>query len=274
MLSSAKKLARVSHRTSHSNLHILTSLLAISLNFRTYYSIVAATLPTSLKYAAMGAFQDSHQFLDEGSDIGAMMQHWIAVASKLPDANDVRETVIHTLLKMAVNEELSPHIPATAWKWLKKQPTIYQVNPWFWDRDWRCILQTVRTLGDIELITSCLSLMWLNPDPFGYGDGGEMRRFLREELSGIRAVGYRADLIPLLDSAICRLGYDEISVCKRIAKKRHEGFRRVLQELDEEAAKVLAGMSPRVITGFCLLTCACIESHSTGFTCALPLPYP
>ncbi|KAF9642694.1 hypothetical protein BDM02DRAFT_3124248 [Thelephora ganbajun] len=72
---------------------------------------------------------------------------------------------------------------------------------------------------------------------------------IREELCGIEAVGYRADLIQ-------RLGYVLSQLHPRSDRGEQYGeFRTALVEMDEEATKTLAGC------------------HST-FMCALPLPCP
>ena len=59
---------------------------------------------------------------------------------------------------------------------------------------------------------------------------------IREELGGIKAVGYRADLIQRLDCVLSRLrpGSD--------SKQHYEEFRTVLLEMDGEATKTLTGM--------------------------------
>ena len=264
MLSNAKEMAQVSRRTSFSSLPILTSLLAISqLDFRTYYSIIGAALPISLKYVTLGAFQRRPRFLTDGSDVGTMMRHWIAAASELPGTHDVCVSVVDTLLQAACEDELRPHIPLAAWEWLKKRPVLPRGSSVLVGGQEE-ILRTVQALGDIRLITSYLLVIWSEWNVLDDDDNEGMQRLIREELNGIHGVGYRTDLIRRLDYVLLQLyhgkggysGFRSRGANDRLlsqAKQLYEGFRRELLELDEGATKTLAGMLPRVVPGFCLL---------------------
>ena len=200
----------------------------------------------------------------DGSDIGFMMQQWIAAASELPDTHDVCESMVNPLLQMASEEGLLPYIPVVAWEWLKKRPVLRHGSRAFWRGGRESSLQTVRTLGDIELITSYLFVIWSEWNALEYSDCKGMQRLIREELNGIHAVGYRADLIQRLDYVLSQFDRGQEYLCSResdfddgdvflSAKQKYEGFRRDLLELDEEAVKILAGMSPEVIAHFCRL---------------------
>ena len=221
-------------------------------------------LPISLKYATLAAFQRRLWTVTRASDVRVMMQHWIAAASGLPDTDDVRESVVETLLEMAYDDKLRPHIPVVAWEWLKKRPVLRRgsrTDPYRTSED---VLQTVWDLGDIGVITSYLLLIWSewnNLDRYGGCEG--MQPMIREELNGINAVGSRAELIQRLDYVISQFdrGWESIYPPGRFtddesflrAKEQYKGFRKDLLELDEDASKILAGMLPRVVTGFRLL---------------------
>ena len=266
MLSNAKKMAQVSRRKSFPNPPILTSLLAVSQPvFRTYCSIIGTALPISLKYVTLSAFQKHPWFLKDGSDVGAMLRRWIAAASELPGTHDISVCVVDTLLQVASESELLPRIPLAAWEWLKKRPILPRESYAPSVGSQRVVLRTVRTLGDIGLLTSYLFAIWSESNIMDRCGSEEVQFLIREELNGIRGVGYRADLIRRLDYVILQLHRGHGGVIGPFsfrgpgrpllseAKQRYEGFRDELLELDEGATKTLAGMLQRVVPGFCLL---------------------
>jgi len=223
-------------------------------------------LPISLKYATLDAFRHRHQFLLQASDIGAMMQLWMAAASVLPYTNDVGQSVVDALLQMAVDSDLRPYVPVLAWDWLKKRPVFNsRCSGLVWGTSVG-VVQMVRKLGDIELTTSYLCIVWSEWSDMTHWKFHVMLRLIKEELSGIGAAGYRSDLIQRLDDVLPQLNPGSNR------KHEYEEFRTVLLEVDEEAMKTLSGMSHRVVILFSLLTCVRARAgcHST-FMCALPL---
>ena len=137
---------------------------------------------------------------------------------------------------MACDDNLRPHIPVIAWEWLKKRPLLRPGQGL--RRGTRAIVvQTVQKFGDVELITSYLFVVWSGRShPFPEGCR-TMLCLIREELSGIGAVGHRADLIHQLDHVLSRLGPGFYN------KQRYEEFRAALLEVDEEATRTLTGVS-------------------------------
>ena len=174
------------------------------------------------------------------------MQLWIGTASALPYTDGVGRCVVGTLLAMASDRELSPHIPAVAWDWLNKRPVL---RPGCWGLDVGTstnVVQIVRELGDVRLIVSYLLVVWSEFGDFEPIDGSAIRCLIREELGGIEAAGYRADLIRRLDYVLSQLdrGLDNIwrphnlFVTERSSlrmKQQYEGFRTELLEADVKA---------------------------------------
>ena len=228
--------------------------------------MVGAALPISLKYEMLGAFRKCWSFLRHGSDIGVMMQYWVTAASELPDTHDVHESVVHSLLEMAFDEGIRPHIPVVAWEWLKKRPALNHGSSVLWDGGSEQVVQVVRTLGDIELIMSYLFVIWSEWNALRSNDCEGMQRLIREELNGVRAARCRVELIQRLDYILSQLDQGReclyprgwnVSEAEFLQVRQHyERFRRDLLELDKEAAQVLAGMSPWAasVARFCLLT--------------------
>jgi len=205
---------------------IFSPALLSRTGFSYYGSIFGTVLPISLKYATLDAFRYGHHSLLRASDIGAMMQLWVAAASALPYTNDVGQRVVDTLLVMADERKLQPHIPAPAWDWLKKRPVF---NSWCSGHEFGTtndVAQMVRKLGDVELITSYLWIVW---SEWSYITGSRfqvMLHLIKEELSGIGAVGYRSDLIQRLDDVLLQLGPGSYR------KQQYEELRMVLLEVD------------------------------------------
>jgi len=195
-----------------------------------------------------------------------MMQLWVAAASALPYTNDVGQSVVDTLLRMAYRSDLQPYIPVLAWDWLKKRPVFNSRCLGLVQGTTENVVQIVRKLGDVGLFTSYLCIVWSEWTHIGYFGFQEMCHLIREELGGTGVAGYRSDLIQRLDDILPQLKPGSSR------KQQYEELRAVLLEVDEEAVKTLTGMSHRVVILFFLLTHvrACAECHST-FMCALPL---
>ena len=194
------------------------------------------------------------------------MQFWMAAASALPYTNDVGRRVVDTLLQMAGERKLQPHIPVLAWDWLKKRPVLTSWCLGEYPGTTENVVQMVRKLGDVGLITSYLFIVWSEGNDIFPRGFQAMLRLIKEELSGIGAAGYRSDLIQRLDDILSQFEPGSSH------QQQYEELRAVLLEVDEEAMKTLDGMSHRVVILFSLLTCvrACAGCHST-FMCALPL---
>jgi len=215
-------------------------------------------LPILLKYATLDTFNYRYWTMhDDASDMGTMMQLWMTAASALLYTNDIGQSVVETLLLMAHQSDLRPYIPVLAWDWLKKRPVF---NSHFTglergtDKD---VVQMVRNLGDVGLITSFLFVVWSKCSWIVNSEFQVMLRLVREELYGIGAAGYRADLIQRLDDILPQLepGSD--------GKQQYEEFRTALLEVDEEAMKTLVGMSWSRRPFFSTNMCACM--------CSVPL---
>jgi len=219
---------------------ILTKHLAIShWVFKMGTQLMEAELPISLKYIMLDAFRHWHPFPYYTNDIDTMMQLWMTIASALPYTNDVGQSVVDTLLQMASNEELLPHIPVPAWDWLKKRPPLHPgCRGLRWGTD-EGVVQMVRKLGDVGIIASYLFVVWSGRDYFFSSEFKAMSHLIKGELSGIGVVEHRADLIHRLDCVLPQLKPGSRT------EQQYKEFRMVLMEMDEEAAKALAGNVPQ-----------------------------
>ena len=208
-------------------------------------------LPISLKYAVLDAFRHQRWFLYHTSDIGTMMQLWTTAIFVLPRTTSVSRGVVDTLLRMAYDDELRPHIPVVAWDWLKERPILD-------DECWGLrleikhpVIQAVRELRDPELITSYLAIVWSERTDFDDRICRVMFGLIVEELSGIGAIGYRADLIKRLDDVLSQLNSEYAVDFWR--KRRYGELMQALLVVDAQTMKILTGTSRRAIALFCLL---------------------
>ena len=188
------------------------------------------------------------------------MRLWMTAVSALPHTDDVSWSVVDTLLQMASWGDLRPHIPVSAWDWLKKRPILHpgSLGLIFGTED--TVVQMITELRDTELITSYLFVVWSEwnlIDPVCYT---AILRLIRKELCGIGAAGYRIDLIQRLNHVMSQLdlGWEHIHhhsswILEAEIPRMMQGygkFKEALLEVDEEAMEVLTGMLGRIVPLF------------------------
>jgi len=103
-----------------------------------------------------------------------LIQRWLAAASAVPCTEEVAQCVVNTLLQIASQRELLPHIPADAWLWLTKQPSL---PPICWGRDVGTrvhVVRAVRVLKDVEILKSYFLLVWSEWNYFPSDSFGDM----------------------------------------------------------------------------------------------------
>lgn len=94
------------------------------------------------------------------TDREILIQQWAAAAVEVPFTDEVALSVVDTLLQIASQSELLPHIPANAWSWLTKRPSLPPVCR---GRDVGTrvhVVRAVRALKDIEVLKSYFLLVW------------------------------------------------------------------------------------------------------------------
>lgn len=167
-------------------------------------------------------------FLWHANDISAMMQLWLKTVSVLPYTDNVGQGVVDTLLQMASNHKLQSHIPPLAWDWLKRQPVLGPDSQGLKYGILSTVVSQIQSLQDVGLITSYLFVIWSEWSDLDELGCRWMLHLIREELGGIRAAGYRVNLIQRLDHVLSQLG-------SRSSKKQwYEEFRGALLEVGGE----------------------------------------
>ena len=198
-----------------------------------------------------------------------MVSKWALATSVIPHTEEVGRRVVDVLLHTASVDSLRPSIPIGTWAWLKKRPSLPSRCSARANGSSGDIVRHIRALGDIETLTSYMLLIWSEWDCVDVLERGyvrrrsglaEMRISIMEDFSGVGMGRHREELIVRLDHILEQLGrgleylekhkpgIDEWHV--QAAKEQYEGLRKVLLEVNGEAANTLARMShPFILFG-------------------------
>ena len=225
-----------------------------------------------------------------------MIQLWAAAASAIPYSDEVGISVVDTLLRIAANDNLGPHIPARMWLWLKRQPSLPPVCAGrYFGSGWG-VVRAVRALANLRILKSYLLLIWSEWD-YLYNDGhGEMCTLIGEYFSGVWKGHHRKDLLEHLDYILGKLdlGLDHLQQHKpslkkgsiKRMKKQYGKLKEVVVKEDKKVAIALACKSSRLIFPLSILTPTStyretLKIHvchpiplAAGLECFLLLPTP
>lgn len=174
-----------------------------------------------------------------------LIQLWAAAVSAVPYTDEICQSVTDTLLQIASNISLQPHIPIGMWSWLKKCPLLPPVCAGRYWGNSPGVIQGVRALQDIETLTSYLLLIW---SEWGFLEDeslSEMCNSIQEDF-GETWMGYhRTYLLQHLDYILGQLdlGFDHIhqhnpKLLELHVKWMDKGYRQlkeVLLEVDRKA---------------------------------------
>ena len=148
-----------------------------------------------------------------------LIQLWAAATWEVPYTEEIGQSVADTLLQIASNGCLQPHIPISMWSWLNKCPSLPPVCAGRHQGSALGVVQKVRALGDIETLKSYMLLVWSEWDPLYSGKvhnySGqhyshpkslhEMCTSIREDFSGIGMEHHQEDLLQHLDHILAQL---------------------------------------------------------------------
>ena len=173
------------------------------------------------------------------------IQLWLAAASVADYTEEVAQSVVDTLLRIASEDELLPHITVDVWSWLTKRPSLPSVCPGRFYGSYLHVVKAVRELGDIEILKSYLLIVWSEWDQLWDNGFHEMCVSLCEDFGGVGMGHHRADLIQRLDQILQRLdrGFelpkwfdvDHMLSSREKMKDQYEKLRDVLLEVNLEA---------------------------------------
>ena len=169
---------------------------------------------------------------------------WAAAALALPYTEEVGQSVVDVMLRIASCRSLRPHIPIDIWVWLKKRPSL---SPWSLGRA-RAIssdaIDHIRGLGDIEILKSYFLVVWSEWEILSDGHLERVEVLIREDFGGIEMRDHRKDLIKrvhhILGELNQRLAYlnvrwlDYRECHVRRAKESYKRLEKVLLEVDAD----------------------------------------
>jgi len=170
----------------------------------------------------------------------------VSAVSAASYTEEVKQSVVETLLCIASADSLRPYIPVDSWSWLKKRPSLPPVCLGRLKGTRVEVFREVRKLGDIETLKSYLLLVWSEWDyaDIWFGGDAEMQTSIREDFSGAEMKHHREELIRRLDHILRELdrGLGHLKQYKpalgeqgvQRAKKQYGELRRMLAGMDLE----------------------------------------
>lgn len=189
----------------------------------------------------------------------AAVIRWVTAVSAVPCSEELVPKVVQKLLEIAIDDSLRPYVPLNVWVWLKKRPTLPPQCPGRRVEDWPGVVQHIRELEDIEILTSYFSLVLSEWDTFlSYWSLLSVKTLIQEDFSGIGVWRHRQELIERLDHILGQLGrelgyfkqhnpwIDEIGIQYR--KEQYGELKKALLEADRSAMETLTRMSLDFIT--------------------------
>ena len=195
------------------------------------------------------------------TDRGDLVQQWAAVTSMVPYTEEVAQSVVDTLLQIAFERELLPHIPVNTWSWLKKRPSLPPVCLGRHFGTSLHVVEAVRRLEDIEVLKSYLLFAWSEWNRLWDGDFTEMRASICEEFSGVGMGCHQADLINQLEHVLGQLGQGLEYLNQHKPNINGNGlqtmewqYRELKEVLLEANIKVIARESDPSIAFLCILS--------------------
>ena len=188
-------------------------------------------------------------------DDGHSVQLWAAAASAVPYTDDIGQSVVRALLRSACEDSSHPLVPIGMWSWLNKRSLFPPGRRMARDGHVGGAVRTIRALGDIETLTSCLYLVWSECTLIYPRVLEEMCALIREDFSGIWVGYHREDLLRRLDHILGQLdlglGYlrrHEPSLNESIVHRMKSGYGRLKQVLLEMGRESID--NPKLIREF------------------------
>jgi len=195
---------------------------------------------------------------EQSADAQNLISKWLAGISVVPHTEELAESVVDTLLQIAANPHLRPSIPADIWSWLNERPSLSftcRGRSSAGDSD---IVRTVRGLNNVGVLTSYLILVWSGSGSLNSNNFAEIRASFREDFNGVGMGDHRVELIQQLGLCISgesderseRLDLDldldlednelqDNEESLQYQRARYIELKRILQQVDQEATKIL-----------------------------------
>ena len=155
-----------------------------------------------------------------------LVQLWAAAVLEVPYTDEIGLSVVDTLLNIASNSHLQPHVPVIMWTWLNRRPFLPPICNGRAMGSALDVLQAVHGLRDAETLKSYLILIWSEWDclfsrwdrhrvlhdalyPMGgppcKEDLPQMCTTIKEVFSGVGMGHHQEDLLKRLDHVLGQL---------------------------------------------------------------------
>ena len=199
----------------------------------------------------------------DGEDRADLVRWWAEAVPTVtvPHSEEVGRCVVDTLLQIASEKELLPHIPVDVWSWLNERPLLPPTCLGRYVGTWEHVVEAVRKLEDIEILKSYFLLVWSEWDCLRIYSLNKMRISIREDFGGVGMDHHRAELIQRLDYIMEQLDggldhfrqHDPNLTAGYLRNMKHDygRLRDILVETNNEA---VACMSYPSIALLCMLT--------------------
>jgi len=155
------------------------------------------------KRAAVLAAPSMPQSWKFAEDKGGFINSWLSAVDRVKEIGGVTEGAVRVSFDMAWDDEWRPHMTPEAWallKWGHQGRHLYwKGDPWIVGN--AGVIPAVRSLGNIEILTSFLILTWLGLDAVSSEVTDQMCVALWEEY-GIGKDVYRGELLRCLDRVL------------------------------------------------------------------------
>jgi len=155
------------------------------------------------------------------------IQLWVAAASAAQYTEEVAQCVVDTLLRIASEEELLPHLTVDVWSWLAKRPSLPPVCLGRFYGSYLHVVGAVRELGDIEVLKSYLLLVWSEWNPLWEEGFDEICVLLREDFGRVGMAHHRVDFVHRLDHILGQLDHGLESLKRHNPNLRQRRFQKM-----------------------------------------------
>jgi hypothetical protein len=122
------------------------------------------------------------------------VERWLSTTTNIRYTQEIGQSVVEVLLRMACVHDWRRHLPAAAWVWLERRPTL---PPVCWARALCCNdLGAISVLRhkNVELLTAYLIVVWSEWDWLPPWVCSHMCSVIREVFGGQKMRGHRDDL--------------------------------------------------------------------------------
>ena len=235
--------------------------------------IFSKATPHAITLISLYMFQD----LLSDEDLAQM---WAAATSTVQYSEEVAQSVVDTLLRLAYQPEGIQPITVNIWRsWVTKQPALPPICLGRYCGSNSHIVKAVRGLKDIEVLKSYLLITWSEWDTFDSVD--EICASIDEDFGGVGMGPHRADLIQRLDYILSQLdrGVGYLSQHNpSVGENRVQAMKRQYQRLREASLetnlKTIIRVFDSIIVPVHILTGQKLIGSHVIFMCAVPLLCP